>query len=170
MILETQRLILREFEPDDARHLFALNAVPDVIKYTGDPPFQSIAEARSFIDNYDQYRKFGYGRWAVIGKTHGEFLGWCGLKYDAARDETDLGFRFFKQYWNHGFATEAAKGCLDHGFNKLGLQSIVGRAMKQNTASIRVLEKIGMLFEREATVHHGDCGMIYRIAATDLKI
>jgi RimJ/RimL family protein N-acetyltransferase len=59
-------------------------------------------------------------------------------------DETDIGFRFFRKFWGRGYATESAAACLDYGFGQLGLHRIIGRAMELNTASIRVLEKIGM--------------------------
>lgn len=162
-ILETQRLLLREFSLADAEQLFLLNKDPEVIKFTGDQAFQNVAEARSFLENYDQYKKYGFGRWTVIDKGSGDFLGWCGLKYDPAADETDIGFRFFKRYWNKGYATEAAKGCIALGFDRFGLQTLVGRAMKENTASIKVLEKLGMAFETEFDFYRGHAGLIYRI-------
>jgi RimJ/RimL family protein N-acetyltransferase len=170
MIFETQRLILREMTPADDRHLYALNYDPEVIKYTGDPAFQNVAEARSFLENYDQYRKYGFGRWAVIDKKEGVFLGWCGLKYDAAIDETDIGFRFCKKYWNRGFATESAKACLAYGFDQLTMETIVGRAMKENTASIKVLEKLGMQFDREFDFYRGHSGVVYKMEKKNFKI
>lgn len=162
-ILETQRLLLREFSMADAEQLFLLNKDPDVLKYTGDQAFQNVAEARSFLENYNQYQKYGFGRWPVIDKVSGEFLGWCGLKYDPAIDETDIGFRFFKRYWNKGYATEAAKASIALGFDRFGLQSLVGRTMKENTASIRVLEKLGMAFEQEFDFYRGHAGLVYRM-------
>jgi ribosomal-protein-alanine N-acetyltransferase len=145
-ILETQRCYLRELLVDDARDFYELNADPEVIKYTGDKPFGSINEAKVFLGNYNQYALYGYGRWAVIDKTTNEFLGWCGLKYSPDLDEVDLGFRFFRKYWNQGYATETAKACVAYGFNHLNLDKIVGRAMEANIGSVKVLEKTGMSF------------------------
>lgn len=144
MITQSNRLIIREFQANDANDLFELNADPEVLRFTGDPPFDSIEEAKNFIEQYDQYQKYGYGRWAVIRKSDSAFLGWCGLKYHPETEETDLGFRLKRKYWNHGFATEAADICLQYGFENLGLEEIIGRAMPSNLASLRVLEKIGM--------------------------
>lgn len=62
--------------------------------------------------------------------------------------EVDLGFRFFKEYWNKGFATESSLACIEYGFNSVGLKSIIGRAQKANLASIKVLQKVGLKFER----------------------
>src|SRR6476660_4189045 len=126
MILETQRLILREFELGDAETLYRLNLDPAVIRYTGDVAFDTIDDAANFIANYDDYHKNGYGRWAMIDKETAAFVGWCGLKYNADSDETDIGFRLFTNFWNTGFATEAAKACVDYGFNTLHLTSIIG--------------------------------------------
>lgn len=162
-IAETQRLLLREFSVADAGKLFLLNKDPDVLKYTGDRAFENVAEARSFIENYDQYKKYGYGRWTVIDKGSGDFLGWCGLRYDPAQDETDIGFRLFKRYWNKGYATEAAQSCIGLGFDRFGLQTLIGRAMKEHSASVRVLEKLGMDFEKEFDFYRGHAGLIYRI-------
>jgi len=145
-ILETSRLCLRELEVSDAENFYNLNLNPEVVKYTGDNPFENHQEAKSFLENYNPYELYGYGRWAVIRKEDEVFLGWCGLKYSSDLDEIDLGFRFFKEYWNQGYATEAAIGILDYGFTNLQLQKIVGRAMELNIASIKVLEKAGMKF------------------------
>jgi RimJ/RimL family protein N-acetyltransferase len=145
-LAETERLYLREFNIEDAENFFNLNLDPDVIKYTADNSFENIEDARVFIEQYDHYKKHGFGRWAVIRIFDNEFLGWCGLKYTESLDEYDIGFRFFKKYWNHGYATEAAKACIVLGFEKYSMREIVGRAMTENFGSIRVLEKIGLKY------------------------
>ena len=149
IITETERLILREFHEADAEDMFQLNADPDVIRYTHNLPFKSISEAREFILNYTHYKDYGLGRWAVINKSDNSWLGWCGLKYTPDIDEYDIGFRFFKKYWNKGYATESALASIDVGFNRLKIATITGRAMIRNTASIRVLEKIGLSLYEE---------------------
>ncbi|WP_314058417.1 GNAT family N-acetyltransferase [Empedobacter brevis] len=146
---ETNRLFLRELHPDDAEDFYRLNLNPNVIKYTGNAAFESIKEARKFLENYEDYKRNGYGRWAVMVKESAQFVGWCGLKYDEMENETDIGFRFFEEEWNKGYATESAQACLAYGFETLHLKQIVGRAMKENTASIHVLEKIGLAYEKD---------------------
>lgn len=107
-MIETQRLLLREFQGEDALGLFQLNENPNVLKFTGDLPFTSINSAKEFILNYDHYKKYGFGRWAVIRKVDQAFLGWCGLKQ---HDQyVDLGFRLKEKYWNQGYATESDPG------------------------------------------------------------
>jgi ribosomal-protein-alanine N-acetyltransferase len=76
IVLETPRLFLREITVEDAESVYLLNHDPDVIKYTGDNAFESIEAAKSFINNYDQYKKYGFGRWAVIEKLTSNFIGW----------------------------------------------------------------------------------------------
>ena len=161
-ILETDRLVLREFSIEDAENFYQLNLNPNVIKYTGDKAFESISLAENFLINYIDYKTNGFGRWAVINKANGEFLGWCGLKYAKELNQTDIGFRFFEKHWNKGFATESAEACINYGFEKLNLKTIVGRAMAENIASIKVLEKLGMKYEREFDFDEHK-GLIYRI-------
>ncbi|MCK5677262.1 MAG: GNAT family N-acetyltransferase, partial [Flavobacteriaceae bacterium] len=144
-MLETDRLFLREFKISDANKMWELNSDKDVLKYTGDKPFESIESTKQFIIEYQDYRKNGFGRWAVIEKFKNEFIGWCGLKLNE-ENLIDIGFRFFKQQWNKGYATEAAQACINYGFDSLSIKEIVGRADKENKSSIRVLEKLNMTF------------------------
>ena len=162
MKIKTERLYLRELNIEDARDFFLLNEDPEVIQYTGDGPFDDVKAAEHFLRHYKPYQKYGYGRWAMIRKTDQAFLGWCGLKYSPDLDETDLGFRLYRKYWNQGYATEAAHASLAYGFKKKGLTMIVGRAMKVNGASIRVLEKVGMVYWKEYDFD-GRPGVYYRI-------
>jgi len=161
-ILKTPRLTLRNFAREDAESMFQLNADPEVIRYTGDEPFVSCEEVLKFILNYDRYIRYGYGRWTMIHGETLEYLGWCGLNYNEDSKETDLGFRLMKKFWGNGYASEAAKECLNYGFNHLGLRKIIGRALVENTASIRVLTKLGMKFEKEFEAH-GSKGQQYFI-------
>ena len=149
-LFESERLGYRELIPDDAGHLYRLNVDPEVIRYTGDPSFSSEEEARAFVLGYDRYQKHGYGRWGVINKQDREFLGWAGLKL--VDGEVDLSYRFFREVWSQGFATEAARACIQFGFTRLGMSRIVARALPENVASWKVLEKVGMQF-----IGFGEC-------------
>lgn len=162
IVLETERLILREFEIQDARGFLELNADPDVIRFTGDQPFEDEAEALAFIKNYHPYQRDGYGRWVCILKENNEFIGFCGLRKDDNRQETDIGFRFCRRFWGKGYATESAKACIEFGFSTLNLPCIIGRASMNNKASIRVLEKVEMKYVSEGDCH-GELAVIYRI-------
>lgn len=146
-IAETERLWLRKLDVKDAESFFALNNDPDVMQYTGDVAFENVESAKQFLENYDHYKQYGFGRWAVILKTDSSFLGWCGLKYTPSLNEYDIGFRFFKRYWNQGYATEAANKCIELGFEQYKMETIIGRVMEANMASIKVLKKIGLEYE-----------------------
>ncbi len=145
IVLTTERLILREFELTDGEVMFRLNSDEEVLKYTGDKQFDSIEDAKIFFKNYPDYEKNGFGRWAVVTKNDKEVIGWCGLKR-GEDDEVDIGYRFFKNQWNKGYATEASKACLEYGFQVFELEEIIANAATENKASIRVMEKIGMEF------------------------
>ena len=156
IILETPRLLLGEFTEADAPLIFMLNADPEVVKYIHEPVLEDEAAALDVIRNIilPQYL-LKLGRWAVFIKATHQFIGWCGLKYRPELDEIDLGYRLIKSAWGQGFATEAAKACLNYGLNTLQLNKIIGRAHVDNTASIQVLEKIGMQFLKSEEID--DC-------------
>ncbi len=160
--LQTPRLILREFLPEDAQFLYEMNNEPDVIKYTGDVPFENVDAALQLITNYDQYALYKMGRLMVILKDTGETLGWCGLKFHPEKDEVDLGYRFKEKYWGGGYATEASIACLEYGFKELKLPYIAAIAKAENTASIHVMQKLGMHFWKHVMEHDGQC-VAYRV-------
>lgn len=162
IIIETPRLILREFQLSDAEKMFKLNSDPEVIKYTGDPPFESVEETRDFLSQYKDYQRNGYGRWVMIIKETNETIGWCGLKLNE-EDFVDLGFRLFRKHWNKGYASEAAKACLTYGFKTLHMDFIIGRVVRENTASVKVLEKLGMKYWKNDTCHGFEDARYYKI-------
>lgn len=153
VILETERLVFREFTAADAPLIYELNLDPEITRYTLDP-VRDLDHAAEILHSVilPQYTLYNHGRWAVLLKPTLRFIGWCGLKTRPELSEVDLGYRFMKSAWGKGYATEAAKASLQHGFSNLGLDRIVGRALTGNGASIRVLEKCGMNFIGEQVV------------------
>jgi RimJ/RimL family protein N-acetyltransferase len=153
IVIETPRLILREFTMEDADLIYQLNKDPQVTKYTGDP-VKDVEHGASILRDtiIPQYALYNHGRWAVHTKHDHGVIGWCGLKARPEREEIDLGYRFLQSSWGKGYATEAAYASLRYGFDTLFLPRIVGRAMPANRASIRVLEKCGMRFLTEEIV------------------
>ncbi|MEL1243246.1 GNAT family N-acetyltransferase [Flavobacterium sp. DGU11] len=149
---ESQRLVFRELEPSDEEALFELDSDPEVHRYLGNTPVQSMDEIRMVITMIrEQYRNNGVGRMAVILKETGEFLGWAGLKL--AKDELngnvnyyDLGYRFMQKHWGKGYATESAKAFIDYGFNVMKLPKINAYADAGNKGSHAVLEKAGLKY------------------------
>jgi RimJ/RimL family protein N-acetyltransferase len=93
--------------------------------------------------------KHGFSMWAVVSHETGTVMGDCGLIHYAFRGpEIELGYRLGQPYWGRGYATEAARAWVDHGFDELGLERIIAVSHPENVASQRVLEKIGMQRER----------------------
>lgn len=150
IIFETERLLFREFTTDDAQLIYELNSDPEIIKYVHELPTIDLKMALANITEriMPQYIKYGYGRWAVFLKGSMEFIGWCGLKYRPERNEIDLGYRFKQAYWGKGYATEAALATLQYGFRSLRIPLITAMAHIENTASLKVIEKCGMHFQR----------------------
>ena len=147
VVIETDRLLLRTFALSDAPIIYELNNDPDVIRYTHDP-IKDLEHAKEVLEKtiIPQYSLYNHGRWAVHTKPGLEFIGWCGLKYRAEINEIDLGYRFKKDAWGKGYATESAWASIKYGFEKLGLQRITGRAELDNTGSRKVLENCKMQF------------------------
>lgn len=161
ILFSSPRLFFREWTTTDANLLFELNQNPKVLEYTGDVPFLSLKEAEKFIQNYTDYQKNGIGRWLVFQKIDAQFLGWCGLKKH--KNFVDLGFRLKEEFWNNGFATEAAKATIEYGFRHLDLTEIIGRTMEANHASQKVLQKIGMHYSHKEWIEGLHEAMIFKI-------
>ncbi len=147
VVHKTSRLFMREMLPIDAEVFFNLNNDWEVMKYTGDFPFNSIEASREFLENYDPYSKTGYGRWTLIRKSDGQTIGWCGIK-KRDDDSIDLGYRLFKEYWNQGYATEASKKSMAIARNTFGIKELVLEANEENAASRAVAVKLGFEFIR----------------------
>ena len=156
IIFQTPRLILRQFTEADTTLILELNSDTEIVKYLHEPTLKTEEQAKNILLDIilPQYKN-NLGRWAIHTKHNMEFIGWCGLKYRPERDETDLGYRLMQKAWGKGFATEAAKHTLDYAFKTLNLSLITARAHIENTASGKVLEKLGMDFIGEGIVD--DC-------------
>lgn len=152
IIIETERLLLREFVPEDDAALFKLDSNPDVHRYLGNKPVQHIAEVREVISFIRwQYAEYGIGRWVVIVKETGEFAGWSGLKYitnlwNGHINFHDVGYRLHPDHWGKGYATESAKASLAYGFGQLQAHEIYGTAHVENTRSRNALQKCGLRY------------------------
>lgn len=150
--IETERLILRDILPTDEEAFFEMDSKPEVHKYLGNKPATNILQIREMIENISQqYIDNGIGRWAVIEKKSGKFIGWSGLKLIKEYENNhinfyDVGYRLNINYWGKGYATESAKAALAYGFNELKLSDIYGIANVDNKASRHALEKCGLKF------------------------
>ena len=162
LILETERLIFRPLEISDAEALFELNKNPNVHKYLWQKPEKEIEESIKVIEYVQkQYKENEIGRFATILKSTEEFIGWTGIKFVNDHIENgntnfyDYGYRLAEEHWNKGFATEASKAWLEHGFNKLNIDIMNAYTHFENGASNHVLSKCGMKFMEDYIDEHG---------------
>lgn len=148
VILETDRLLVREYVEEDAEAFFRLNTDPEVIRFVPDKTLLNVDQARQLLIDHPMadYRKHGFGRGACILKSTGEQIGFAGLKYLDELGEVDVAYRLLPAYWGQGLATEAALASVRYGFADLGLKQIIGLIMPENIASVRVLEKTGLRY------------------------
>lgn len=156
-IIETERTLLREFTEADCQAVFDFGSDKEVQKYTGDKLLESVEQAKELIRHvwFVDYKKYGYGRWAVVHKKDKKVIGFAGFKYLPEFDKTDIGFRFLPTYWGHGIATEVSLPIIKYGFETLGLKEIIGIADPVNKGSIKVLQKIGLTYYKKAIYDEG---------------
>jgi RimJ/RimL family protein N-acetyltransferase len=153
ILLETERLRLRRFVPDDLDRLVALDSDPEVTRYTsyGAPTPRERYESEilpRWFAFYESTPLLGY--WAAEARVDGEFLGWFHLRpdrFDAG--EQELGYRLKRDAWGRGYATEGGRTLLAHGFGPVGAAKISARTLARNAGSINVMLKCGLAFERD---------------------
>jgi [ribosomal protein S5]-alanine N-acetyltransferase len=155
--LETQRLTLRRLDFDDAPFLVKLLNEPSFIENIGDRGVRCIEDAHRYLREgpMAMYDRYGFGLWHTARKD-GVAVGMCGLLKRDNLPDVDVGYAFLPQFWGQGFAHEAAAATLRHGAKKFGLTRVVGVVSEGNTGSIRVLEKLGMSFERMFSMREGE--------------
>ena len=149
-ILETDRLILREFVLDDAEFIVRLVNSPGWLEFIGDRNIHSLPHAQEYLLNgpIKNYSLHGFGLYMVALKEGGTPIGMCGLLKRDYLDAADLGFAFLPQYEKQGYATEAAEGAITFSKKSLGLTNLLAIVMPGNIRSIHLLERIGMHFEK----------------------
>jgi ribosomal-protein-alanine N-acetyltransferase len=154
MILETDRLLLRTWTREDVADVLRVYSDPEVTRFLGTgAPDQTQEDARKRLERQiARQEKYGHTMWATIEKATGQLVGSCGLIPLEDTGEIEVGYHLGRWVWGRGYATEGARACLDHGFHRLGLDRIVAVVVPANLASVRVLEKIGMIYQGLA--HH----------------
>lgn len=151
--LETERLLMKPMQHEDAEALFELNKNPNVHKYLWQKPEVIIDESINVIKYVQrQYAENKIGRFATILKETNEFIGWTGIKFVNDHIENgntnfyDYGYRLDEKFWNKGYATEASIAWLDYGFNQMNIKEMNAYTHAQNGASNHVLQKVGFNF------------------------
>ena len=170
-ILETERLSLRHLVPDDLASLAALYADP-VVRWYFPEGTLTVAETLAELEwhQHGHPRHPELGLWATILKSSGQLIGRCGLlpwTIDG-RDEVEVAYLLGRAYWGHGLGTEAARAIRDYAFEQLGLTRLICLIDRDNRASQRVAQKIGMAFEKEGRDDHGPF-WLYAIARPESR-
>jgi [ribosomal protein S5]-alanine N-acetyltransferase len=151
-VLHTRRLLLREFTFEDEAFVLDLLNEPGFLRYIGDKGVRTLGEARQYLQKgpMDSYRRNGFGLYAVCIRAGGSAapVGMCGLVKREGLTDPDIGFAFLERHWGQGYAAESAAAVLDQGTRVLKLPRIVAITSPDNLGSIRVLEKIGLKFDR----------------------
>lgn len=161
MILETDRLALRQLSPDndnDAAFILELLNEPSWLRFIGDKNVHTLDDARNYIANGPaaMYARVGFGLYLTALKETGEPIGICGLIKRDGLEDVDIGFAFLPRHWSKGYAYEAAAATLAHGRDALGLKRIVAITSIDNHSSIKLLQKIGLQFEKTLTLPGDD--------------
>ena len=158
--IETSRLRLRMFTPGDLDALSQITGDPEVMRYLGTSGARSREKTKNTIDAIlRHWEEHGFGIWAVEHKADQRLIGWCGLQMLEKTPEIEIAYLLARDYWNQGLATEAGRAAIEYGFNGLKLERIVAIALPENVGSSRVMEKIGMKYERDA--HYYNVDVVY---------
>lgn len=157
-ILETERLLLRQFSIEDADFILELLNEPSFIRNIGDRGIRTTADAHSYILNgpMTSYIKNGFGLYLVKLKETHESIGMCGLIKRDTLEDVDIGYAFLPRFWSKGYAVESALAVKHYAKNVIGLNRIVAITDPENEGSIRVLEKMGLQFEKMVRLSEDD--------------
>jgi ribosomal-protein-alanine N-acetyltransferase len=142
-------LILCDWERDDWLEFRNIAADPEVIRYISDGTPWSEARSRQFVERQiELFRESGFCLWKLLPRDSGGLIGFCGIQPLPGTDEIEIGWWLARAWWGRGLATEAARAVLADAFTRVGLERIVSIAQPANTASVRIMQKLGMSYER----------------------
>ena len=166
-VLETRRLVLRRLGADDAAFMLELLNDPSFIETIGDRGVRTEPDARRYVLDgpMASYERHGYGLCLVELKSTGEAVGICGLVKRDYLDDPDIGFAFLPRHWRQGYAVESAAAVKAYGMGELGLARLLAITTLGNLRSMRVLERIGLSFDR--VIAPPGTGEMLRLYSTD---
>jgi RimJ/RimL family protein N-acetyltransferase len=148
VLIETERLLLRRFSPEeDLDDFAALHSDPEVTRFV--LPLSRAESEQRLRKDVREWEERGHGLFAIRDKESGAFLGRTGLKYWPQFGETEVGWILRRDAWGHGYATEAARACVDWGFANLDVPYLTAMIVPENARSIAVAERLGMSRLRE---------------------
>ena len=150
MILETERLVLDTWQGSDWTELRPIATDVEVMRYiTAGAPWTD-EQIRAFVDRQVKlYSERNFCRWKLLVKPEREMIGFCGVGFWRDAPDPEIGWWLARKWWGQGLATEAARTALQHAFKHAGLDRIISAARPENTASTRIMEKLGLTREYE---------------------
>lgn len=159
VVFTTPRLIVRTWLPDDLAPFATLNADPEVMRYLGDP--LTTEQAEDFATQLeDRFRQRGFAMMPVARRSDGVFLGICGIGYTHWYPDEEIGWRFAREHWGRGYATESATAWIAWAFTDRGLSRLISVTDLPNDRSVGVMKRLGMTFDHEADLE--DEGVSFR--------
>lgn len=166
---ETERLILRPTTSEDASFVFELLNTPQWLQYIGDRNVRSVHDADEYIKNrmLPQLERLGYSNYTVIRKSDSVKVGTCGLYDREGLDAIDIGFAFLPQFANQGYAFEAANKLKEAALENFGISQICAITTPENTASRKLLKKLGMQYTKMVTIPNDEAKLM--LFQLDLK-
>ncbi|WP_271783839.1 GNAT family N-acetyltransferase [Aquimarina algiphila] len=166
-ILETERLSLREFEIEDANFIIELLNTPNWLEFIGDIGVKTTKDARNYMKNgpLASYKKNGFGLWLVQLKASHIPIGMCGLVNRDTLEHVDIGFALLPEYEGLGYGFEIANATMNYAKHSLNIESVIAVTDSENTSSIKLLQKIGLNFEKTLKLSEDDSVLVF--APTD---
>jgi RimJ/RimL family protein N-acetyltransferase len=169
-VIETERLLLEPLDVSRLEDFVALTADPDTMRYWGPRgPLERGTAEQNFAASLARLREHGFGRRWIVAKENGIGLGFTDTKHfgesceEVSPDEVEIGWMLEPAVWGLGYGTEAGSAIRDEAFERLGLESIVAVHHPENAASGRIMEKLGMAFERDLVDRRGWPYRLYRL-------
>ena len=162
-ILETERLVLREFSIDDTGFILTLLNTPGWLEYIGDKNVRTLEDAVNYLENgpIKSYKKNGFGLWLILLKDGSTPIGMCGLVNRESLDDIDIGFALLTEYSGLGYGYEIANATLKYANQVLGINRVVAITDSNNISSIKLLNKLGLQFEKTLKLSESDTVLLF---------
>ncbi len=153
--IETERLRLRQFTREDAGFVLTMLNDAGWLRFIGDRGVRTVEQAHTYIDGLtSMYDRYGYGLWLMVRKTDAAAIGMCGLIRRDSLKDADVGFALLPAFRRHGYTYEAASATLRYAHEVAGLHRVIAITTADNAASIDVLRRIGLRFEKQQRLPH----------------
>lgn len=161
-LIETNRLIISHLSVDDAAFIMKLVNTPGWLQYIGDRNVKSLDDGRRYLQQgpFKSYAQWGFGLLRVTLKNTGTAIGICGLIKRDGLEDVDIGFALLPAYSGKGYAYEAAAAVLDYARHQLGIHRIVAITLVDNASSLKLLQKLGLRFERMIRLGNDDLALL----------